>query len=347
MGGAIEKVFGGFQHAVGEVTSHPLEAAALAAGAYFGAPLVESAFGGTAAAGAAGAGAAGAAGAGGAAAAATGAGSGISDAGLASILGASGSDPFAAAAADSSIGATAAADTAAGLGATEGGISAGSAAAGLGAAGVAGAAGAAGASGAAPSSQTPSFLSDVTGAAKSVFGSPITKGIESAAPYVLAASSASQSASLQKQALALQQQQISAQQPALNAANQALQEYSSGTLSGPQQAAITQWTDQATAQVKNSYAQMGLSGSSQEASAIAQVQQQAQAQGQTYIQQNFANAMQALGLSNGVYSGITQSQLSTSAGMQSALGSLAQALGVAASKPATTTAPAATTTPAS
>lgn len=344
MGGAIEKVFGGFQHAVGEVTSHPLEAAALAAGAYFGAPLVESAFGGTAAAGAAGAGAAGAAGAGGAAAAATGAGSGISDAGLASILGASGSDPFAAAAADSSIGATAAADTAAGLGATEGGISAGSAAAGLGAAGVAGAAGA---SGAAPSSQTPSFLSDVTGAAKSVFGSPITKGIEFAAPYVLAASSASQSASLQKQALALQQQQISAQQPALNAANQALQEYSSGTLSGPQQAAITQWTDQATAQVKNSYAQMGLSGSSQEASAIAQVQQQAQAQGQTYIQQNFANAMQALGLSNGVYSGITQSQLSTSAGMQSALGSLAQALGVAASKPATTTAPAATTTPAS
>ncbi len=212
---------------------------------------------------------------------------------------------------------------------TEGGITSGSAATdaalGLGA-GAAGAA-AGGAVGAGVSGAGGGTTGGGGSTLSKVLASPTVKSVESAAPTVLGAASLAQEAALQKQALGLQSQAISAQQPALQAANKALQEYAAGTLSGPQEAAIGQWTDQATAQVKQAYANMGLSGSSQEASALAQVQQQAEAQKAQYIQQNFSNAMQALGLSANVYGGITQQELQTAGGMSGALSNLGKALG--------------------
>lgn len=195
----------------------------------------------------------------------------------------------------------------------------------------------AGAIGAVPAAAgADSILQQILNTAKDVFNSPILKGVSEigsvAVPAVLGAKQLQQSADLQNKALDLQQQQIDNTQPALDTANQALQEYAAGTISPSQQAAIDDWTQQASAQLKNAYAKMGLTGSSMEASALAQIAQKGAADKAQFVQQNFSNAMQALGLANNVYSGITQSELQSSQGMQNALTALGQALGNASAK---------------
>lgn len=201
----------------------------------------------------------------------------------------------------------------------------------------------------APASASSSALGTLKNVASGVgdaLSSPAVRGLESAAafavPTILAGKEIQNQANLQGQALKEQNQAVNTvAQPASNVGEQALQQYAAGTISAPQQSSIDQFTQQAQAQVKQAYANMGLSGSSQEASALAQVDQQAQTQKQQYVQQNFSNAMSALGLSAQVYGGISQSQLQTSQGMQQALAALGQALGGASTATAASSAAAA------
>lgn len=128
------------------------------------------------------------------------------------------------------------------------------------------------------------------------------------------------------QAQKAQQQMTQAIQPEIGAAHQALSAYQSGTLTGPQEAEVANFNNQQKARIKQAYANMGLTGSSQEQSALAQADQQALGLKQQYIQQNFGNALSALGLANNVYSGITQQELQTAQGYNNALAKLQEAL---------------------
>ncbi|MGH9697954.1 MAG: hypothetical protein ACRD52_00675 [Candidatus Acidiferrales bacterium] len=180
------------------------------------------------------------------------------------------------------------------------------------------------------SSDSGGILGSLGSDIKSVLNSSITTGIEKAAPLIVGGAQIYQAGALQKQALEQQKATEAALQPSIDVANQALQTYAAGTISEPQQASISQWQEQATAQVKNAYANMGLSGSTQEASALAQITQQAEAQKNTYVQQNFSDAISALGLSTTAFGGITRSQLQSAAGMNTALSNLSSALGKSA-----------------
>ena len=178
-----------------------------------------------------------------------------------------------------------------------------------------------------------SLLGQIT----SALGSPEVKALGTIGSLGLGVEQAINASNLQSQALALQKQELANTQGSTAAAQTALQEYAAGTISAPQQALITDWEQKATAQTKSAFAQMGLSGSSQEASAVADIGNQAVALQEQFIQQNFANAMQALGLSSTVYQGITASQLQTASGMQAALAQLGKALGTAGTTTTTTT----------
>jgi len=89
-------------------------------------------------------------------------------------------------------------------------------------------------------------------------------------------------------------------------------------------------TQQAKAQVKDYYSRQGLSGSSMEASALANVDQQASQQTQAIIQQNLTQGLTALGASNTGNTAVANAVLTSNNAVSDMMARLAAATGSSA-----------------
>ena len=103
-----------------------------------------------------------------------------------------------------------------------------------------------------------------------------------------------------------------------------------GIVTPGQQSNINMWTMQAKAQVKDYYARQGLSGSSMEASALANVDMQASNQVQTIIQQNLTEGLTALGASNTGNSAVANATIANNTAVETMMANLAKATGSSA-----------------
>ena len=103
-----------------------------------------------------------------------------------------------------------------------------------------------------------------------------------------------------------------------------------GTVTPGQQSNINMWTQQAKAQVLDYYSRQGLSGSSMEASALANVDQQASNQVQAIIQQNLTEGLTALGASNTGNSAVANATIANNTAVETMMANLAKATGSSA-----------------
>ena len=103
-----------------------------------------------------------------------------------------------------------------------------------------------------------------------------------------------------------------------------------GIVTSGQQSNINMWTMQAKAQVKDYYARQGLSGSSMEASALANVDMQASNQVQAIIQQNLTQGLTALGASNTGNTAVANAVLTSNNQVSDLMARLAAATGSSA-----------------
>ena len=182
-------------------------------------------------------------------------------------------------------------------------------------------------------SAPPSYLDKALGA---ISGNPI-----GAASVGLGAASLGE----QLHALSAQKQLQSAAAPAQALENQLMQQYQAGTLNPAQQAQVAQWAVQQKAQTQAYYAKAGLSNSSMEQDAMAQIDQQAQMMRQQILDSMLTSGVQAAGVANplliaGVNAGIQQDQAAMT-NMQNFLNQLAK---MNTPQPSTTTPTDTTTT---
>jgi hypothetical protein len=98
-------------------------------------------------------------------------------------------------------------------------------------------------------------------------------------------------------------------------------------LPGGLSAGIQQAADAAKAQIRQEFSSMGLSGSTEEATALAQVQQNQQIQTAQTAQSLFTQGAQQAGISTADYQLIMQTQLQQDQNLQAALASFATAMG--------------------
>ena len=103
-----------------------------------------------------------------------------------------------------------------------------------------------------------------------------------------------------------------------------------GIVTPGQQSNINMWTMQAKAQVLDYYSRQGLSGSSMEASALANVDMQASNQVQTIIQQNLTQGLTALGASNTGNSAVANATIANNTAVETMMANLAKATGSSA-----------------
>jgi hypothetical protein len=113
----------------------------------------------------------------------------------------------------------------------------------------------------------------------------------------------------------------------LQTAGQALsQPLATGVLPPGAQASIDQVTQQQEAQIRQQFAAMGLTGSSMEASAIAQAQQAAQARGFALAQDMAKQGLADMGLSSNIFSELLTTGLQQDQGFQDALLKFAESM---------------------
>lgn len=117
-----------------------------------------------------------------------------------------------------------------------------------------------------------------------------------------------------------QAQQLSGQSLALEAP------LLGGTLPAGAQAAIDNYTKGAEAQVRSTYANLGLSGSTMEADAINQVKQNAQAQTFNIANELFTQGQKGTAMSSDLYNTILQTQLGEDKSLSDAVGNFAAQL---------------------
>ena len=180
---------------------------------------------------------------------------------------------------------------------------------------------------------TPSYLDKALSA---ISGNPI-----GAASVGLGAASLGE----QLHALSAQKQLQSAAAPAQALENSLMQQYQAGTLNPAQQAQVAQWSDQQKAQTQAYYAKAGLSNSSMEQDAMAQIDSKAQMMRQQILDSMLTSGVQAAGVANplltaGVTAGINQDQAAMTS-MQNFLNQLAK---MNTPQPSTTTPTDTTTT---
>ena len=149
----------------------------------------------------------------------------------------------------------------------------------------------------------------------------------------------------QLHALSAQKQLQSAAAPAQALENSLMQQYQAGTLNPAQQAQVAQWSDQQKAQTQAYYAKAGLSNSSMEQDAMAQIDSKAQMMRQQILDSMLTSGVQAAGVANplltaGVTAGINQDQAAMTS-MQNFLNQLAK---MNTPQPSTTTPTDTTTT---
>lgn len=141
------------------------------------------------------------------------------------------------------------------------------------------------------------------------YGKDIAGAAKTAAPYAgLAASVYGQ-----RQQAGAQKQFQKLAQPVSDASNQLLNQFKAGQLNPTDQYAIAQWSDQAKAQAKQYYAKAGLSNSSMEQSALAQIDAQGENMRQQAVQSLLTNGLKAAGVANptltaGINAGVKQDQ---------------------------------------
>jgi hypothetical protein len=99
-----------------------------------------------------------------------------------------------------------------------------------------------------------------------------------------------------------------------------------GTLPAGAQAAIDNYTKSAEAQVRSTYASLGLSGSTMEADAINQVKQNAQAQTFNIANELFQQGQKGTAMSSDLYNTILQTQLGEDKSLSDAIGNFAAQL---------------------
>ncbi len=104
----------------------------------------------------------------------------------------------------------------------------------------------------------------------------------------------------------------------------------SGTITPGQQSSLNMWRQQAMAQVKDYYGRQGLSGSSMEASAMNNVEQQVMTQTQAIIQQNLTQGLSALGASNTGNTAVANAVLTSNNQVSDMMARLAAATGSSA-----------------
>ena len=131
---------------------------------------------------------------------------------------------------------------------------------------------------------------------------------------------------------------------AAGVASQLLNQYQSGTLNASQTYQIQQWQQQQTAQIRQYYANMGLSNSTMEKQAEANIGQQASAMTSAALQSLLTSGLSAVSAANGVLSGVAQQQVAADQQLQSAMKNFADALGNFGSKTAAPAAPTPTDT---
>jgi hypothetical protein len=113
---------------------------------------------------------------------------------------------------------------------------------------------------------------------------------------------------------------------------------SGSPLPGGLSAGIQQAADAAKAQIRQEFASMGLSGSTEETTALAQVQQNQAIQTAQTAQNLFTQGTQQAGLSNQEYQTVLQTQLQQDQNLQAALASFASAMGGGSNSTASKTA---------
>ncbi len=106
----------------------------------------------------------------------------------------------------------------------------------------------------------------------------------------------------------------------------------SGTLPAGLQSVVDANTNAGIAKIKSNYAQLGFSGSTMEAEAVAQVKQAATSQVAAIAQQLAQQGMQWSGLSQQEFNTLLQTQMAQEQGLQSAIGNFAGALAGARTK---------------
>jgi hypothetical protein len=115
-----------------------------------------------------------------------------------------------------------------------------------------------------------------------------------AAMIALAASQKPGALPNEKETTALAAQEAAAGKTAADAAATQMAQYNSGKLDAYQQQQVDQYTQQATASTKQTYANLGLSGSTMEGAELNRVSQNAMAMAASYREMSYTNAISAL-----------------------------------------------------
>jgi len=182
-----------------------------------------------------------------------------------------------------------------------------------------------------PATQTPGFLTNLESGNVSGAVGNIGTALEKNPGVDLAGLFAGYEALKGPAPLSSSGQALQAQGNTLNTtANADLAAANSGTLTAPQQATITQYIQGATNQLYQQLASQGISnpqGSTGFTQGLQQIQQQATAMAQSYIQQSFSNAMSAAGQAGSDLSAAAQEQTSSDNAYTTALSSAVASIG--------------------
>ena len=122
-------------------------------------------------------------------------------------------------------------------------------------------------------------------------------------------------------------------------AQRLIQQHASGQLSGPQQASLDQTVQNTKNQVRQYFANIGMSDSTAARQAEAAIEREALAMKQEFLNQSLTQGLNALGIASGPLSQAAQYQLGQDKNLQQAFGQFGQAIGNLFGRNAATTQP--------